>query len=94
MVKGFTRRVAGGLLGGLAGEAAGSAVAFATTYALGHVAQRYYSSGRTLTAAQLQDVFTGLLSNARSMQGQYSGQILQQSRQVNVPDLLRLVRPS
>src|SRR4029079_16296287 len=44
----LTRTVGGRLLGGLAGQATGAAVSFATTYALGQVAQRYYSSGRTL----------------------------------------------
>jgi len=92
LVGGLTRTVAGGLLGGLAGQAAGSAVAFATTYALGQVAKKYYSSARTLTTAQLKEVFSSMLNEARSLQGRYSGQIAQKSRQVNVTELLPLVR--
>ena len=92
LVSGFARGLAGGLLGGLAGQAAGSAFAFATTYALGQVAQRYYSSGRTLTTAQLKDVFGSMLDQARSLQGRYSGDIAQKARQVNVSELLPLVR--
>jgi uncharacterized protein (DUF697 family)/tellurite resistance protein len=88
----FTRRLAGGLLGGLVGEATGSAFAFASTYALGQVARKYYASGRTLTGAQLKDVFSTMLVNGRSMQGRYSGDILQRSRQVNVSELLPLTR--
>jgi tellurite resistance protein/uncharacterized protein (DUF697 family) len=90
LVGGFARRLTGGFLGGLVGEATGSAFAFASTYALGQVARRYYASGRTLSTAQLKDVFSTMLSAGRSMQGRYSGDILQRSRQVNVTELLPL----
>ena len=92
LVGGLTRGLAGGLLGGLAGQAAGSAFGFATTYALGQVAKRYYESGRTLSTEQLKQVFASLLDEARSMQGRYSGDIARKSRQVNVSELLPLVR--
>jgi len=91
LLGGFAHRLAGGLLGGLVGQAAGSAFAFASTYALGQVARKYYASGRTLSAAQLKDVFSSMLENGRAMQGRYSGDILQRSRQVNMSDLLPLV---
>jgi uncharacterized protein (DUF697 family)/tellurite resistance protein len=90
LIGGFARRLAGGLLGGLAGEATGSAFAFASTYALGQVARKYYASGRSLSAAQLKEVFSTMLENGRSLQGRYSGDILQRSRQVNVAELLPL----
>jgi uncharacterized protein (DUF697 family)/tellurite resistance protein len=92
LVGGLTRGLAGRLIGGLAGEAVGSAFAFATTYALGQVARRYYSSGRTLTTEQLKEVFSSMLQEARSMQGRYSGDIAQKARQVNVSELLPLVK--
>jgi uncharacterized protein (DUF697 family)/tellurite resistance protein len=92
LVGGLTRRLAGGFLGGLAAEATGSAVAFASTYALGQVAKKYYASGRTLSAGQMKEIFTTMLSNGRSMQGRYSGDIMQQARNVNVSDLLPLAR--
>jgi len=88
----FTRGIAGRFLGGLAGQAAGSAFAFATTYALGQVARKYYASGRTLSGAQLKDVFSSMLAEGRSLQGRYTNDITQRSRQVNVADLLPLVR--
>jgi len=92
LIGGFTRRLTGGLLGGLVGQAAGSAVAFAGTYALGQVARKYYASGRTLSAAQLKDVFSEMLANGRSLQGRYSGDILQRARDVNITELLPLAR--
>jgi uncharacterized protein (DUF697 family)/tellurite resistance protein len=92
LVGNLTRGLAGRFIGGLVSEAAGSAVAFASTYALGQVARRYYASGRTLSSAQLRDAFSSLLGEARSLQGRYSGQIAEKSRQVNVAQLLPLVR--
>jgi uncharacterized protein (DUF697 family)/tellurite resistance protein len=92
LVGGLARGVAGGLVGGLLGQAAGSAFAFATTYALGQVARRYYSGGRKLKAEQLKEAFSSMLTEARSLQGRYSGEIAQKARQVNVSELLPLVR--
>jgi len=92
LVGGLARGLAGGLLGGLAGEAAGSAFAFATTYALGQVARRYYASGRTLSTGQLKDAFSSVLEDGRSLQGRYSGDIARKASQVNVSELLPLVR--
>jgi uncharacterized protein (DUF697 family)/tellurite resistance protein len=91
LVGGLARGLAGGLLGGLAGQAAGSAFAFATTYALGQVARRYYVGGRKLTREQLKDAFSSMLEDARSLQGRYSGDIAQKSREVNVSQLLPIV---
>jgi uncharacterized protein (DUF697 family)/tellurite resistance protein len=92
LARGLGRGLLGGLVGGVAGEATGSALGFATTYALGQVAKRYYASGRTLDAAQLRDVFSTMLAEARGLQGRYTGDIAQRSRTVNVTDLLPLVR--
>ena len=94
LVHGFTRRLVGGLLGRLAGQAAGSAIAFATTYALGQAAKKYYAGGRTLSAAQLKDVFSTMLQEARGVQGRYAGDITARSRSVNPAELLPLVRES
>jgi uncharacterized protein (DUF697 family)/tellurite resistance protein len=92
LVGGLARGLAGGLLGGLAGQAVGSAFGFATTYALGQVAKEYYVSGRTLTTEQLKDVFSSMLNEARSLQSRYSGDITRKAQQVNVSQLLPLVR--
>jgi uncharacterized protein (DUF697 family)/tellurite resistance protein len=92
LVGGLARGLAGGLLGGLAGQAVGSAFAFATTYALGQVAKQYYASGRTLTTDQLRSVFSSVLQDARSLQGRYTGDISRKAQQVNVSELLPLVR--
>ena len=92
LIGGLARRVAGGLLGSIAGQAAGSAFAFATTYALGQAAKKYYASGRTLSGGQIKEVFASMLEQGRSLQGRYSGDISQKARQVNVADLVPLIR--
>ncbi len=92
LIGNFTRRMAGRFVGGLVGEAAGSAIAFASTYALGQAAKKYYAGGRTISTAQLKDVFTGMLQSGRSLQSRYSGDILQRSRQLNVAELIPLAR--
>lgn len=92
LLGGLTRGLAGGFLGGLASQLGGSAFAFASTYALGQVARRYYASGRTLSTGQLKEVFSSLLQEGRSLQSRYSGDITQKTRQVNVADLLPLVK--
>jgi uncharacterized protein (DUF697 family)/tellurite resistance protein len=91
LIGGLARGVAGRFIGGVVGQAASSAFAFATTYALGQVAKRYYAGGRTLTTAQLKEVFSSMLSEARGLQGRYSNDILQKSRQVNLSELVPLV---
>ncbi|HZR18970.1 MAG TPA: DUF533 domain-containing protein [Verrucomicrobiae bacterium] len=92
LVGGLTRGLAGRLLGGLAGQAAGSGIAFATTYALGQVSKKYYESGRTLSTEQLKQVFSSMLQEAQSLRGRYSGDIARKAQQVNVSELMPLVR--
>jgi uncharacterized protein (DUF697 family)/tellurite resistance protein len=88
----LTRGLAGGLVGALAGQATASAVGFASTYALGQVARQYYAGGRTLTGAQLRETFAAMLDEARGLQPRYRQDIVQRSREVNVTELLPLVR--
>jgi hypothetical protein len=69
-----------------------SAVAFATTYAIGHAANKYYSSGRTISMDQVKDVFEQMLNQGRTMSSQYSSQIVQQASKLKTGDLLSLVK--
>lgn len=102
VVEGFARRLfgslarplAGGFVGGMVGQAAGSAVSFATTYALGKVAIKYYASGRTLTGAQLKEIFESLLVEARLVQRQHGSDINRKAGEVNLSELVPMVRQS
>lgn len=93
-VQKFTRglfgKVMGGLGRGLAGSLTGPAMSFATTWAVGHLAKRYYAGGRTLSGAQLQQGFQQLLGEAKQVQQQYLPQIQQRSQGLNLKEVLRM----
>jgi hypothetical protein len=82
------------MVGGLARGATGVAFSFATTYALGHVAKRYYAGGRTMNTQMLKDAFTQMVGQAQGLQAQYRPQIEQQARTVDVSKIVQMVRAS
>jgi len=96
----FGRKLLGGLLGKAAGKtfgkfggaATGMAFSFATTYALGHLAKRYYAGGRVMNAAMLRDTFQSLLAPAKQMQAQYLPQIRQQAETLDMGRVMAMVR--
>lgn len=100
VVEGYARKLIGGLLGqagagwlkGPGRQAAGSAMSFASTYALGHLARRYYAGGRSLSAVQLRELFGSFTEQARALHGRYAGQIEQQATQVRLPQLVPLLK--
>ncbi len=94
LIGGLFGKAAGRMVGGLARGATGVAFSFATTYALGHVAKRYYAGGRTMNTQMLKDAFAQMLGQAKSLQTQYAPQIEQQARTVDVGRIVQMVRGS
>ena len=92
LIGGVLGRFGGGLLGGAGSVTTGAAFSFASTYALGHVAKRYYAGGRTIDAAALQQAFTEMLGQAKQLQGKYAGQIAEQARTLDLTKLLAALR--
>lgn len=98
-VEQFGRRLVGGLLGKVAGGIGrsagsmitGSAFSFATTYALGHVAKRYYAGGRSLSADSLKQAFSGVLGEAKQLQTKYLPEIQQRARTIDVSQIMKEV---
>lgn len=96
----FGRKLLGGLLGKAAGGIAKSigksatsvAFSFATTYALGHVAKRYYAGGRQMSGALLRETFEGLLGPAKQMQTQYLPEIRQKAGNLDMGQIMSMVR--
>ena len=96
----FGRKLLGGLLGKVAGgmgkgigkAATSVAFSFATTYALGQVAKRYYAGGRQMNTAVLQDSFNNLLGPAKEMQAQYLPQIREKAQNLDMSQVMSLVR--
>jgi uncharacterized protein (DUF697 family)/tellurite resistance protein len=94
LIGGLFGKAAGRMVGGLARGATGVAFSFATTYALGHVAKRYYAGGRTMNTQMLKDAFTQMVGQAQGLQAQYRPQIEQQARTVDVAKIVQMVRAS
>ena len=100
VLEGFARKFLGGLAGKLAGgfiragtnQAVSSGMSFASTYALGHMARRYYAGGRSLSGAQLKQLFTSLLDDARNVSSRYTGEIQERASRINVARLLPMLR--
>lgn len=88
----FGRKLLGGLLGKPGRAVAGIAFSFATTYALGQVAKRYYGGGRQMSAELLKSTFQGLLEPAKRMQTEYLPQIQQKSANLDVGQVMAMVR--
>lgn len=88
----FGRKLLGGLLGKPGKAAAGIAFSFATTYALGQVAKRYYAGGRQMSPELLKNTFQGLLEPAKRLQAEYLPQIQQKSANLDVGQVMAMVR--
>jgi len=92
LLGGLLGTVAGGIGRGLGHQAASSGLTFATTYAIGRVAQRYYSSGRTLDAQSLKATFASLLAEARGLAPGYRQQIEQTAGTIDARNIAALIR--
>ncbi|HMA98977.1 MAG TPA: DUF533 domain-containing protein [Wenzhouxiangella sp.] len=94
------RKLIGGLLGKMAGRsvgklgrtATGAAFSFATTYALGHVARRYYAGGRQMSTQLLKQTFDDQFGSAKTLQAQYAPQITQQAQSLNMTDVMSMAK--
>lgn len=96
----FGRKLLGGLLGGVAGglgkqlgkATTSIAFSFATTYALGQVAKRYYLGGRVMNASLLRESFQNILEPAKKLQSQYIPQIQQRASNLDMSEIMNVVR--
>ena len=82
----------GGLLGGTANQAVSSGMSFATTYALGHVAKRYYAGGRTLSTQMLKDAYADVVQEAQGLQTRYLPEMRDKARTLDAASVLSMVR--
>lgn len=92
LLGGLLGRVGGGLLGGLGKQAVSSGMSFAATYALGHVAKRYYAGGRTLSTQMLKDAYASVTAEAQGLQGRYLPAMREKARGLDAGKVLALVR--
>lgn len=92
LLGGLLGKVGGGLLGGLGRQAVSSGMSFASTYALGHVAKRYYQGGRSMSTQVLKDAYATVTGQAQGLQGRYLPAIRDKARTLDRAQLLNLVR--
>ncbi|WPB58312.1 YcjF family protein [Xylophilus sp. GOD-11R] len=92
LLGGLLGKVGGGLLRGLGNQAVSSGMSFASTYALGHVAKRYYAGGRTLSTEALKETYAAVTQQARGMQSQYLPAMQEKARTLDAGKVLALVR--
>lgn len=92
LLGGLLGKAAGKTIGRIGGAATGMAFSFATTYALGQVARRYYTGGRSMTTAMLRETFQDLLGPAKQLQAQYLPQIEQKAASLDAGQVMALLR--
>ena len=77
----------------LLGQAAtGMAFSFATTYALGHLAKRYYAGGRQMNGDLLRETYQSLLGPARELQTRYLPQIEHKAATLDAGQVMAMIR--
>ena len=92
LIGGFGKKLGGKLIGRIANEATGSAFSFASTYAIGHLAAKYYAGGRKLGAADLKAMYAPLNREAGQLHGKYLPEIRQRAGTLDTAGILNLVR--
>lgn len=92
LLGGLLGSIGGGLARGMGNQAVSSGMSFASTYAIGHVAQRYYAGGRKLSAAMLRETYQRVMQEGRALQGEYLPAIRDQARNLDPARVLSLVR--
>ena len=80
------------MLGGLGKQAVSSGMSFASTYALGHVARRYYAGGRSFSAQMLRESFDSMLGEAKGLQARYLPEMQAQARSLDTAKIIDMVR--
>lgn len=92
LLGGLLGKVGGGLLRGMGNQAVSSGMSFASTYALGHVAKRYYAGGRTLSAEMLRDTYASIMKEAEGLKDKYVPDMQNKARTLDAGQVLALVR--
>jgi len=92
LLGGLLGKVGGGLLRGVGNQAVSSGMSFAATYALGHVAKRYYAGGRKLSTQMLKDAYTSTVQEAQGLRTRYLPDIQARATTLNAGSILSMVR--
>ncbi|MGI9047331.1 MAG: YcjF family protein [Burkholderiales bacterium] len=89
---GLLGKMGGGLARGAGNQAVSSGMSFASTYALGHVAKRYYAGGRTLSTEMLKESFDNIVAEAKNLQARYLPEMQAKANTLDATKILNMVR--
>ena len=92
LLGGLLGKVGGGLLRGIGNQAVSSGMSFASTYALGHVAKRYYAGSRSLSTQMLKDAYASVTQQAQGLYSQHLPAIQQRARTLDAGQVMAMVR--
>ena len=92
LLGGLLGKLGGGLLGGVGKQAVSSSMSFATTYALGHVAKRYYAGGRQLSTQMLKEAYASTMQEAKGISARYLPDIQSKAKTLDARSVLSMVR--
>jgi uncharacterized protein (DUF697 family)/tellurite resistance protein len=92
LMGGFGKKLGGKLAGRVANQATGSAFSFASTYAIGHLAVKYYSAGRTFGSSELKSLYAPLANEAKTLHARYLPEIQQKAGSLDTATILNFVR--
>ncbi len=92
LLGGLLGKVGGGLLRGVGKQAVSSGMSFAATYALGHVAKRYYAGGRVLSTQMLKEAYASITQEAQGLQTKYLPAMREQARTLDAGKVMAMVR--
>jgi uncharacterized protein (DUF697 family) len=98
VVEGFARKLIKGVLGkrGLVArttdQLTSSAFSFASTYALGYAAEAYYRGGRTMSTAQLKELFDSVSAQGKQLFDQYLPAIKEKASGLDMSKILAEVK--
>jgi hypothetical protein len=67
-------------------------MSFAATYALGHVAKRYYAGGRVLSTQMLREAYASMTREAQGLQAKYLPAMQERARTLDAGKVMALVR--
>ena len=92
LLGGLLGRIGGGLVAGVGKQAVSSGMSFVTTYALGHVARRYYAAGRQWSTAMLKQAYQDMTRQAQGLHQRHLPEIRERARGLDAGKVLALVR--
>ena len=92
LLGGLLGKLGGGMLRGLGQQAVSTGMSFGATYALGHVAKRYYAGGRTLSTQVLKDAYASVTQEAQGLHGRYLPAMQEKARTLDAGKVLAMVR--